>query len=77
MAGQVVEDAAGGDDVDEAEQGGAQRLVRGGVVHGPAVQRLERVPGRGGEPGVQLAADPLGLALEGVGVDHADGYTGT
>ena len=63
MAGEVLGRAAGRDDVDEAEERRAQGLVGGGEVHRPAVERLEWTPGAGGERGVQLAADLLGLVL--------------
>jgi hypothetical protein len=71
VASEVVEGATRRDHVDEAEQRGAQGLVGGGVVHGPAVERLERMPRGGREPRVQLAPDPLGFALERVRIDHA------
>ena len=46
VAREVVERAAGGDDVDEAEQGGAQVGVLRGEVHRLVVDRLQRVAAR-------------------------------
>ena len=55
VAREVVEVAAGGDDVDEAEERGAQLGVLRGEVHRPVVERAQRLgPGRG-QGGRQLA----------------------
>ena len=64
VRGEVVERAAGGDDVDEAKQRGAQLVVLGGEVHRAVVERLERMAAVRRERVVQRAPDALDLGLE-------------
>ena len=57
VAREVVERAAGGDDVDEAEQRGLELGVLGRELHRLAVGGLERVAGRRGQRAGEPAAD--------------------
>ena len=66
---QVVEVAAGGHDVDEAEQRGLELGVRGGEVHRLVVERLQRVARRR-QGGRQLAAHLEQLAFHRPLVGH-------
>ena len=68
MAGDVVERPAGGHDVDEPEQRGAQLLVARGELHRPGVERAHGMAGGRGECGGQLGADPADLGLDRVAV---------
>ena len=70
MAGEVVERAAGRDDVDEAEQRGLQLAVLGGGLHRLLVERLT-----GGAPASACAAasslaDGVQLLLQCALLDH-------
>ena len=69
VARQVVEVAARGHDVDEAEQRGLELRVRGGEVHRLVVERLERVA-RGRQRRREPAPDLEQLALDRRVVDH-------
>ena len=60
---EIVERAAGGDDVDEAKQRGAQLVVLGREVHRAVVERLERVAAVRRKRVVQCAPDAPDLAL--------------
>ena len=57
VAREVVERAAGGRDVHEPEERGAQLVVLGGEVHRLRVERLERVARRRGERRGEVLAD--------------------
>ena len=61
MAGEVVERAAGGDDVDEPEQRRPQLLIAGGELHRPRVQGAQRLAGARRERGGQGLADAAQL----------------
>ena len=74
VAREVVERAAGGHDVDEAEQRGLQLGVLRGELHGLLVGGLERVPRRRRERGPEPLADRVQLALE-RGVVHGANAT--
>ena len=64
VAGQVVEVATGGHDVDEAEQGGAQLGVARREVHGPVVQRADRMARVAGQRAREVAPNRQDLGLE-------------
>ena len=71
MRREVVERAARGHDVDEAEERRAQLVVAGRQPHRLAVERLHRVAGRGREGGCEAAPDRLDLPLDRRLVRHA------
>ncbi len=54
VAGEVIERAAGGDDIDKPKQRGAQLAVARGEVHRACVQRTQRIARAGGKRGRQL-----------------------
>ena len=70
VRGEVVDVAAGGHDVDEAEQRGLELRVAGGEGHRLVVERLQRAPRRRRQALPQAPADVVQLALQLPLVDH-------
>ena len=76
MAREVVERAAGGHDVDEAKQRGAQLLVLGGELHRAVVERAQRSARTLRESGGEAPPDGLDLWLDLLRVHHGDDTPG-
>ena len=72
VAGEVVEVAAGGDDVDEAEQRRLELLVGRGEVHRLVVDRLQRVARLRGHVGSQPATDLMQVGFQASLVHQGD-----
>jgi hypothetical protein len=74
VAREVVEVAAGGHDVDEAEQRGLELRVRGGQVHRLVVDGSQGIADLGQRLG-QAPAHRVQLALERLVADHGGEVT--
>jgi hypothetical protein len=74
VAREIVERAAGGHHVDEAEQRGLQLGVLRGELHGLLVGGLERIPRRRWECGPEPLADGVQLALQRGVVHRSERY---
>ena len=70
VAREVVERAAGGDDVDEAEQGGPQLGVLRGEVHRLVVDRPQRIAARPGQRRGEIAPDREDVGFRSRGGGH-------
>ena len=74
VAREVVERAAGGDDVDEAEQGRAEVGVLRGEVHRLVVDRLQRVAARPRQRRGEIAPDRDDVGFRSRGLPRARRY---